>query len=200
MRKPLAATSLGTVLLLFGGCKEEPARAQRTDSPAAQTVSGSRPTDNQPCLVCHELLADELISREHELESILCVDCHGLSRSHSEDKMLMIKPDLLFGRSEVEPFCRSCHPAHKDMAKVDAFLSEWHGRERPNGRVVTSASICTDCHGTHNLHRSDSGRKTATAPAESTRPGASLFNLRDCTDGRLVGNDRRAVKNGSIKA
>ncbi|HQK95922.1 MAG TPA: hypothetical protein PLD23_20665 [Armatimonadota bacterium] len=61
-------------------------------------------------------------------------------------------PDFLFGRLEIEPLCKSCHPTgHKDQTKVDAFLAEWRGKQRPNGRTILDSSVCTDCHGEHAL-------------------------------------------------
>jgi hypothetical protein len=82
------------------------------------------------------------------------------------DEMLMTKPDLLFGRSEVERMCSNptCHKSgdgrevygrqdHKDPAAVEAFFEKWTGRMRPNGRAVNPNSICTDCHGTHNISK-----------------------------------------------
>jgi hypothetical protein len=78
------------------------------------------------------------------------------------DEMLMTKPDLLFGRSEVRNMCSKCHKPggdrefyghedHKHPGAVEAFFKKWTGRMRPNGRAVTHNSVCTDCHGTHNI-------------------------------------------------
>ena len=33
--------------------------------------------------------------------------------------------------------------------KYKAFVKEWSGRRRPNGRMVLPDSVCTDCHGNH---------------------------------------------------
>ena len=32
-----------------------------------------------------------------------------------------------------------------------AFLAEWKGKTRPNGRLILQQATCTDCHGTHVL-------------------------------------------------
>jgi hypothetical protein len=82
------------------------------------------------------------------------------------DEMLMTKPDLLFGRAEVQRMCSnpSCHKPggdrevygrqdHMNPAAVEAFFEKWTGRMRPNGRAVTHDSVCTDCHGTHNISK-----------------------------------------------
>jgi len=89
------------------------------------------------------------------------------------DEMQVTKPDRLFGRGEVNEMCSACHEGHTDVAKVEAFRDEWLGKTRPNGRVITKTSICTDCHGSHNyIIESRPG-----AAAES--PWVPLFNRRD---------------------
>jgi hypothetical protein len=195
-----SVVSLLVAGLLAGGCKDKSADSETATGSTAKAATVNRPADNRLCLVCHELLATELISQKHEAKNILCIDCHGQSRLHMEDEMLMTRPDVLFGRTEVDPFCRGCHPGHKDPAKVQAFLDEWRGRDRPNGRVVTSTSICMDCHGTHNRHRADAGVKkaTATAAAESEAPWVQLFNGKDLTGWKAVGNARWVVENGNL--
>jgi hypothetical protein len=196
IRQSLAATQVlfAVSVTVLCGCKQESGNSA-DDSPSA---SPNRPADNRLCLVCHELLAKEEISHKHEVANLLCIDCHGRSRLHMEDEMLMTEADVLFGRTEVDPFCLSCHPDHKDPAKVEAFREEWRGRDRPNGRAVTSSSICTDCHGTHNLHSADTGRKTATSPAETEAQWIPLFNGKDLTGWKAEGNARWTVENGTL--
>jgi hypothetical protein len=89
------------------------------------------------------------------------------------DEMQVTAPDQLFGRGEVGDMCSACHEVHTDVRKVETFRKEWLGKTRPNGRVITKASICTDCHGTHSYIVEPRG-STAT---ES--PWISLFNKRD---------------------
>ncbi len=185
--------------ILVCGCKDKSNdSATYASQTMAMVATVDRPTDNRLCLVCHELLAEEEISHKHEVKNILCIDCHGQSRLHMEDEMLMTKADVLFGRTEADPFCLCCHPVHKEPAKVEAFREEWRGRDRPNGRVVTSSSICTDCHGTHNIHRADEGRKATSTPAEEQAEWIPLFNGKDLAGWRAVGNAKWMVENGSL--
>jgi hypothetical protein len=108
----------------------------------------------------------EEISTSHIEMGISCDECHGSSTEHMHDEMLMTEPDLKFGRSEVERMCSNptCHKPgndrevyglqdHKNPEAVDAFFEKWTGRIRPNGRAVTHNSVCTDCHGTHNISK-----------------------------------------------
>ena len=160
--------------------------------------TGPRPADNNFCLVCHELLADELITKVHAQQNVLCVDCHGPSTLHMEDEMLMTRPDVLYGRTEVEPLCRHCHGPHKTPTQVEAFREKWYGRDLPNGRVVSSQSICTDCHGTHNLAGKTEPKKKAGANLEQEQPWISLFNGKDLTGWKPVGNAKWTVERGAI--
>ncbi len=101
---------------------------------------------------------------DHLPPDITCDVCHGASTEHVHDEMLMTKPDLLFSRSEVRRMCSRCHTIgeegqlfsiedHSNPNAVKSFLRRWAGRMRPNGRNVSEDSVCTDCHGTHNISK-----------------------------------------------
>jgi hypothetical protein len=106
-------------------------------------------TDNSACLVCHSDFETEELVVKHLKGGIVCASCHGESEIHRSDELNVTPPEVLFGGSEIGPFCKGCHPAHKDQGKYDAFLKEWNGRRRPNARLITADSLCTDCHGNH---------------------------------------------------
>jgi len=110
-----------------------------------------KPADNSTCIVCHMDFSGETFTAAHEKEGIGCVQCHGASVPHSTDETLCTKPDILYGRLQVKPFCRTCHKAHKKPDAVEAFRQKWHGRARPNGRFIGDDAICTDCHGEHTI-------------------------------------------------
>jgi hypothetical protein len=125
---------------------------------------GEKPGGNGKCYVCHPDMKTEELTTNHLDMGITCDECHGPSTEHMHDEMLMTKPDLLFGRSEVRKMCSNptCHMPgdgretygrqdHMDPEAVEAFFKKWTGRMRPNGRAVTHDSVCTDCHGTHNI-------------------------------------------------
>lgn len=118
------------------------------------TGSPKIPQDNSLCLVCHLDFESEPLSADHLARKITCAACHGPSEAHQADETDMTKPDILFGRSEVVPFCKECHEDHKRPDLVEAFRTEWRGRIRPNGRTIQQKPMCTDCHGRHTiLHR-----------------------------------------------
>jgi len=140
---------------------------------------------------------------------VTCDECHGQSVEHLQDEMLMTKPDLLFGRSEVGKMCSNptCHKPggeryvygfedHMDTAAVKAFHKKWLGRIRPNGRVITSKSICTDCHGTHNIVTNIGTQSKEKQPGE----WIAVFNGRDLSGWRPSGGASWTIKRGRIIA
>ena len=168
-----------------------------------------KPNDNSKCYVCHRSLKTEDITTVHLEAGITCDECHGQSVEHLQDEMLMTKPDLLFGRLEVDKMCSNptCHRPggeryvygfkdHIDTAAVKAFHKKWLGRIRPNGRAITAKSICTDCHGTHNIVT-----KTGTQSKEK-QPGEwiAVFNGQDLSGWRPSGGASWTVKRGRIIA
>ncbi len=106
--------------------------------------------DNQSCLVCHLDLEEEKISAVHlEKADMTCASCHGDSEAHRGDEWNIIRPDVIWGRAEMEPFCKQCHPKHKKSKAYDEFLTKWLDQRRPTGRWVKEDSPCLDCHGSH---------------------------------------------------
>jgi len=151
--------------------------------------------DNGECYVCHLALKTERITDIHAKEGVGCVKCHGASDDHMQDEMQMTTPDVLWGRRQVDAMCGKCHEEpHEDVeAKVKGFVAKWRGRQRPNGRAVNDKSICTDCHGTHNL---DEKKEFAQRLDEWT----ALFNGRDLTGWKPSGKADWKVKLGRISA
>ena len=112
------------------------------------------------------------------------------------DEMLMTKPDRLFGRAEVESMCRSCHGPHRKAAAVERFRKKWLGRARPNGRTIAQDSVCTDCHGTHNIVRKNSQGSTDRAGDQWTE----LFDRENLDNWDVSGDSVWTVRQSSIFA
>jgi len=164
---------------------------------------------NAKCYVCHPDLRTEELTTDHLDMGVTCDGCHGLSTEHMHDEMLMTKPDLLFGRAEVNKMCSnpSCHKPdgertiysrqdHADPVAVEAFFEKWRGRMRPNGRTITTGSVCTDCHGKHNLDKPTGTKSVNEQPAE----WVAAFNGRDLTGWQASGDASWTVKDGQILA
>lgn len=175
------------------------------DKPEGKKPASEEPSGNTQCLVCHLDLQTEEIAVDHLDTGITCKNCHGPCVEHMHDEMLMTKPDQLFGRAEVERMCSMCHKPgegrqvysvkdHNDLAAVEAFRKKWLGRVRPNGRAITAKSICTDCHGTHNII------KQMGSGSEQEQPGewVSAFNGRDLSGWQPLGSASWTVKGSQI--
>jgi len=105
--------------------------------------------DNTSCLVCHIDFKTEPIAAKHVEAGVTCSACHGDSVTHSADEYNISRPDVIWGRAEIDGFCKQCHEKHKNPKAVDEFRAEWLSKRRPNGRWVLDDSACTDCHGKH---------------------------------------------------
>jgi hypothetical protein len=172
---------------------------------SAEESQTEKPNENSKCYVCHPGMKTEEISTIHVATGVSCDVCHGSSTEHMHDEMLMTEPDLLYGRSEVRKMCSKCHKPggdrefyswqdHKDPDAVEAYFEKWNGRIRPNGRAVNHNSVCTDCHGTHNINK----------PVEKTsgdqpRPEwISVFNGGDLKGWQTPGTGNWKVQSGRI--
>lgn len=173
--------------------------AGRLQAEQAVKPADRKPNVNSLCYVCHLDLQTEEITTVHLENDVTCDECHGPSVPHMDDEMLMTKPDRLFGRAEVEPMCKTCHDpceAHMDAAAMEAFRKKWFGRTRPNGRAITAESVCTDCHGTHNIVKQMGSRDEK----ERADEWVAAFNGRNLAGWRTSGGASWAVKRGCIVA
>ena len=172
----------------------------------AEESEAEKPSGNSKCYVCHPDMKTEEISTAHLEMDVTCDECHGASTEHMHDEMLMTEPDLLFGRSEVAKMCSNptCHKPgdgrelysrqdHKNQDAVEAFYQKWTGRMRPNGRAVNPKSICTDCHGTHNI-----SKPLDTRSEEETVEWIAAFNGRDLTGWQASDKSCWTVKSGRL--
>ena len=174
----------------------------------AQESQAEKAGGNSKCYVCHETMKTEELTVSHLALDVTCDVCHGLSTEHMHDEMLMTKPDLLFGRSEVRVMCSNptCHKPggersiygleDHDSKAVEEFIQNWRGRIRPNGRAVTHDSVCTDCHGTHNITEAAQQKTGNEQPLE----WAVLFNGSDITGWKSLGDVSWTVKRSRIIA
>lgn len=115
------------------------------------------------CSRCHRLESQIYLSSDHgkavargKQEAASCKDCHG----HSHTLLNSRNPKSPVNRLNIEATCKRCHGDPKRMANVrlterDPVVSyehSIHGVAFAQGR--TNAAVCSDCHGTHDLHRS----------------------------------------------
>ncbi len=154
----VAACGLGLAaccLVLGQGLHERAERVKREigEQVAAHALlcgtQAQLPEDNSKCLLCHANFEEEALVTTHLVQGITCAVCHGISHEHMNDETSQTKPDIMFGRAEVQPFCERCHDAHQHPDTVAQFQAQWQGKVRPNGRLILKQAMCTDCHGIH---------------------------------------------------
>ena len=115
------------------------------------------------CSNCHRVETDIYMKSDHGinvhkgvLEAASCKDCHGKTHTllNSRD------PNSPVNRANIPSTCGKCHGDTKEMEKynlrqkgvVISYDKTIHGRAHARG--ITTAAVCSDCHGSHDLHRS----------------------------------------------
>ncbi len=119
-----------------------------SDAPAEKSGDKIDPLSaNATCYICHTMFVREPISKIHFKAKVTCIDCHGLSAAHANDEDVgATKPDVVFGRGQVDAMCTECHEQHDvPAAEVVARFIE--------RRPLPSPIVCTDCHGRHKIER-----------------------------------------------
>ena len=115
------------------------------------------------CARCHRLESQIYLSSDHgravargKQEAASCKDCHG----HSHTLLNSRDPKSPVNRKNIEATCARCHDDPKRMAPfrlternpVGSYNHTVHGMAFAQGKL--NAAICSDCHGTHDLHGS----------------------------------------------
>ncbi|MGD0218597.1 MAG: cytochrome b/b6 domain-containing protein, partial [Desulfobaccales bacterium] len=91
-----------------------------------------------------------------ESEAASCKDCHG----HSHTLLNFLNPLSPVNRANIPQTCGHCHGNSAEMKKFNLFQRapvatyelSVHGLALKRG--ITQAAVCTDCHGSHDLHKS----------------------------------------------
>jgi cytochrome b subunit of formate dehydrogenase len=115
------------------------------------------------CSQCHRIETDIYLHSDHGQaihkgvsEAASCKSCHGETHTllNSRD------PASPVNRANIPATCAKCHGNIREMEKFDlrqravvvTYDKSVHGIAHSNG--VVNAAVCTDCHGSHDLHRS----------------------------------------------
>jgi cytochrome b subunit of formate dehydrogenase len=115
------------------------------------------------CSQCHRIETDIYLKSDHGqaihqgvAEAASCRDCHG----DAHELLNYRNPASPVNRANVPDTCAKCHGNIQEMEKfnlrqravVVSYDKSVHGIAHTNG--VVNAAVCTDCHGSHDLHRS----------------------------------------------
>ena len=93
-----------------------------------------------------------------------CANCHGVHEVHGPS-------DPQF-HNDIPTLCGTCHADAALMSKYgvstavfQTYQADFHGRtvesfRRQDSNLPSDKAVCTDCHGTHNIRRTDDPRST----------------------------------------
>lgn len=113
------------------------------------------------CGNCHRIETDIYLQSDHGKalsrgvsEAATCVSCHG--KTHTLLSSRNVKSPV--HRKNLPKTCAKCHADKKKMSKMqlsekepfDTYMNSIHGTAYKDGEL--NAAICSDCHGTHDLH------------------------------------------------
>jgi cytochrome b subunit of formate dehydrogenase len=116
------------------------------------------------CSSCHRVETAIYLKSDHgqavakgESEAASCKDCHG----HSHTLLNYRNPLSPVNHANIPQTCGRCHGNTAEMEKfnlyqrapVATYDRSVHGVALEK-RGVTQAAVCTDCHGSHDLHKS----------------------------------------------
>jgi cytochrome b subunit of formate dehydrogenase len=114
------------------------------------------------CNACHQLESEIYRNSDHGRavhqgndKAASCRDCHGEPHAILEHR----NPASPVFRANVPSTCGTCHQQTEAMAKfhlgqlapIATYDKSVHGLALHRG--VSNAAVCTDCHGSHDLHR-----------------------------------------------
>lgn len=117
------------------------------------------------CGACHRIEVEvylnndhgKALKEEHITEAATCKSCHGDTHTLLSSR----DPQSPVYRMNIPQTCARCHENTEGMNKFDlkqnmptiSYNQSVHGLALENKKMI-SAAVCTDCHGSHDLHRS----------------------------------------------
>ncbi|OGW76444.1 MAG: hypothetical protein A3J52_03710 [Omnitrophica bacterium RIFCSPHIGHO2_02_FULL_49_9] len=113
------------------------------------------------CASCHRIEAEIYNASDHGkalrqgVSSAFCLDCHG----NGHELLDYRNPDSPVNRKNIPATCATCHEDQEKMMQYGllearpfkSYSESVHGKALLEKGIVSSA-VCTDCHGSHDLH------------------------------------------------
>ncbi|NPV75532.1 MAG: hypothetical protein HPY59_04070 [Anaerolineae bacterium] len=140
------------------------------DEKGGLTLSG-RHEIPQTCARCHSQIFDQYAQSVHGMGIVVennpdaptCTDCHGVHQ--------IVDPTTARFRLQSPEMCSDCHTNETVMAKyglstnvLNTYVSDFHGTtvtlfEKTSPDQPTNKAVCYDCHGVHDIRRTDDPEK-----------------------------------------
>ncbi|GMR09289.1 MAG: hypothetical protein BMS9Abin28_0107 [Anaerolineae bacterium] len=144
---------------------------QLTDAQSGELLPDSRTWIPQTCSQCHSVIYEKYLTSVHgsallgegNTDVPTCIDCHGV---HSIED-----PRTSAFRLSSPTLCADCHSDSELMAKyglstdvLETYVADFHGTtvtlfEKLSPDAETNKPVCFDCHGVHDIKRTDDPEK-----------------------------------------
>jgi len=138
-----------------------------TDAQSGALLPESRSWIPQTCARCHNAIYEKYLTSVHGAALLeednpdvpTCIDCHGV---HSIEN-----PTTAAFRLRSPQLCAGCHTDPERMGKygistqvLDTYVADFHGTtvtlfEKQAPDADTNKPVCYDCHGVHDIRRTD---------------------------------------------
>lgn len=142
-----------------------------TDPDTGELLPGSRTWIPQTCALCHSAIHEKYLTSVHGGSLVdegnsdvpTCIDCHGVH--DIED------PRTTTFRLRSPKLCAGCHTDSDLMAQyelstdvLETYVADFHGTtvtlfEKQSPDAETNKPVCFDCHGVHDIKRTDDPEK-----------------------------------------
>jgi nitrate/TMAO reductase-like tetraheme cytochrome c subunit len=148
-------------------CHNPHTQTRLTDKETGKLLLGARLQIPQTCARCHSTIYDTYktsvhgaaLTEEGNQYVPTCTDCHGVHNIQD--------PTTVDFRNNTPLICAKCHTNETIMKQygistevLNTYVSDFHGTtvvlfEQTNPQLPTNKPVCTDCHGVHNISRTD---------------------------------------------
>lgn len=128
-----------------------------------KAVPHDAPLKPVSCGTCHPVETEIYLTSDHGValkagvaEAASCRNCHG----NPHELLNSRHPDSMVCRTNIPATCAQCHGRTEEMEKfhltqrapVASYTQSVHGIALAE-KGIPSAAVCTDCHGSHDLHK-----------------------------------------------
>ena len=168
-QKALAGGNLNAAVC--ADCHNPHAQQRLTDAATGQLLDSARLHVADTCAKCHNAIYDTYkqsvhgaaLTQEGNLDVPTCIDCHGVHNIQD--------PTTATFRNSTPYLCATCHTDETLMGKyglstqvLNTYVADFHGTtvmlfDKTYPDQPTNKPVCTDCHGVHDIAKSDDPAK-----------------------------------------
>jgi nitrate/TMAO reductase-like tetraheme cytochrome c subunit len=152
-------------------CHNPHTQQRLTDEETGQVLDRARLHIADTCAKCHSAIYDtykqsvhgSALTQEGNLDVPTCIDCHGVHNIQD--------PTTATFRNSTPYLCANCHTDSNLMRKyglstevLNTYVADFHGTtvvlfDKTYPDQPTNKPVCTDCHGVHDIAKTDDPAK-----------------------------------------